>query len=206
MRLRSASAALAGLGAAGLALALTASTGSAQQSSSKYPWDPVCPWGRLSNGKGMLVRCIDKAEAAVLSTRGPAPTAPAPSASAAPAPSASSAPPATTPAAATLLALTVTPDEGALPAAEKKLKEGRAKLEACVTDNGGLDKDEGEVHVRFLVRARGRAEGVSVSKASAVSKKAADCVAHVVDRRWVGTPESPMVGATAVVKFGRVKK
>jgi hypothetical protein len=60
--------------------------------------------------------------------------------------------------------------------------------------------------VRFLVRAKGVAEGVSVAKRTNMSKEAAQCVADVVDRRRVGTPESPMVGATVLVKFVKLDK
>jgi hypothetical protein len=62
------------------------------------------------------------------------------------------------------------------------------------------------VSVRFLVRGKGVAEGVSVAKRTNMSKEAAQCVAEVVDRRRVGTPESPMVGATVLVKFVKLDK
>ena len=29
----------------------------------RYPFDPACPWGRVGNGKGMVVRCISEDEA-----------------------------------------------------------------------------------------------------------------------------------------------
>src|SRR5690606_209198 len=29
----------------------------------RYPFDPACPWGRISNGKGMIHRCLSKSEA-----------------------------------------------------------------------------------------------------------------------------------------------
>src|SRR5262245_20543041 len=38
---------------------------------SRYPYDPACPWGRLSNGKGMLVRCLGEQEAQVLNAKAP---------------------------------------------------------------------------------------------------------------------------------------
>ena len=100
----------------------------------------------------------------------------------------------------------VTADEGTLPQAEKKLSAAKDKLIGCVADNGGLEKESADVQVRFLVGARGRAEGVSVHKKSGLGAKAATCVADVVDRRTVGTPDVPMVGATAVIKFSRVKR
>jgi hypothetical protein len=184
---------------------LATSAGSAQEAS-RYPYDPVCEWGRIANGKGMLVRCITHDEAARLMTLPPAPQ---PVASTAAAPSASAAVPEAPPAedeSATLAGIVVTADQGKLPAAEKKLALGKEKFLDCIAKNGGLEKPEGEVYVRFLVGDRGRAQGVSVQKRVAVGDKAAKCVADVVDRRWVGTPEAPMVGATAVVKFSRVKK
>jgi hypothetical protein len=36
-----------------------------------------------------------------------------------------------------------------------------------------------------------------------VSTEAARCVADIVDRRRVGMPEEPMVGATVFIKFGK---
>src|SRR6188472_3486478 len=29
----------------------------------RYPYDPACPWGRINNGKGVIVRCLSEAEA-----------------------------------------------------------------------------------------------------------------------------------------------
>ncbi len=83
-------------------------------------------------------------------------------------------------------------DEGTLGVG--KLGAPKDKYLACVQKNGGINGKTGEVSVRFLVRAKGVAEGVSVEKRTNLSKEAAECVAEVVDRRRVGTPESPMVG------------
>ncbi len=199
----------------------------------RYPYDPACAWGRIGNGKGMVVRCISEDEAKALraapaqapaASAKPAPTAPnvssgkpagepaAPPSSAAPeaAPdSAADAEPAPTPApdADAPLEVTVGPvtaDEGTLGVG--KLGMPKDRYAACVQKNGGLSAKTGEVSVRFLVRGKGVAEGVSVSKRSNISKEAAQCVADVVDRRRVGTPESPMVGATVLVKFTKVDK
>jgi hypothetical protein len=98
----------------------------------------------------------------------------------------------------------VTAEEGTLGVG--KLGAPKDKYVACVQKNGGLSGKTGEVSVRFLVRGKGIAEGVSVSKRSNMSKEAAQCVAEVVDRRRVGTPESPMVGATVLVKFTKLDK
>lgn len=202
--------AVASVGLVGVALGASPS---AAQESSRYPYDPVCPWGRLSNGKGMLVRCIAQEEATGLAVAGPGrPTKPAPSASSAPSasPSASSEPqsaPEEDPAKLfTLKSVSVTADQGKLGIAEKKLAQAKDKMFECLAKHGGLEKNEGEVAVRFLVSARGRAEGVSVHKRVAVGSAAAECIAHVVDRRPVGSPEAPMVGATALFRFGKLKK
>jgi outer membrane biosynthesis protein TonB len=196
----------------------------------RYPYDPACAWGRVGNGKGMVVRCISEDEAKALRVAAAAPVAkPAPStspsvSSAKPAPEPSPAPssvapevvpeptpepePAPAPSDADApLEVTVGPvtaDEGTLGVG--KLGMPKDKYVACVQKNGGLSGKSGEVSVRFLVRAKGVAEGVSVAKRTNLSKEAAQCVAEVVDRRRVGTPDSPMVGASVVVKFAKVDK
>ncbi|MEB2312796.1 MAG: hypothetical protein OZ921_11610 [Sorangiineae bacterium] len=180
---------------------------------SRYPYDPVCSWGRLANGKGMMSRCITRAEAEWLERRGDGgapPAAPAPSA--APAPPASAGEPdagraAPTPEQAELEVQVgpVTADEGSLPQAEKKLGVPKDRYAECVKKNGGLSAPTGEVTIRFLVRSRGRAEGVSVARSRSVSAEGAHCIADVIDRRYVGTPAAPMVGASVVVKFSRRK-
>lgn len=195
----------------------------------RYPYDPACAWGRVGNGKGMVVRCMSEDEAKTLRAAAPAPVAgakPAPApgvTSAKPAPDATAATGSTTttetpaetadaepapdanPDAALDVAVgPVTAEEGTLGVG--KLGAPKDKYIACVQKNGGLSGKTGEVSVRFLVRGKGIAEGVSVSKRSNLSKEAAQCVAEVVDRRRVGTPESPMVGATVLVKFTKLDK
>jgi hypothetical protein len=102
--------------------------------------------------------------------------------------------------------VSVTADEGKLESARRKLRAPRDKFARCVADNGGLSAEAGEVTVRFLVRERGRAEGTEVEKRLGVSEGAAKCIAGVVDRRPVGTPEGPVVGATAVIRITRQLK
>jgi len=197
----------------------------------RYPYDPACPWGRISNGKGLIVRCLGEAEAQGLrsgtlvqsgtlpvaaSAASGAPAVPA-AASAAPPPVApeegavadASAPaPAPAPAPSTdKLEITVGPvtaDTGTLGIG--KLGAARDRYLKCVNDNGGLKDPSGEVQVRFMLRQRGRAEGVSVAKRSGVSAEAARCVSEVVDRRYVGVPAEPIVGATVAIKFVKAAK
>ena len=194
----------------------------------RYPYDPACAWGRVGNGKGMVVRCISEDEAKTLrsvatpvaaakpgpsspgvSSAKPAPEAAAAAGTAAESAADSAAEPEPAPstdadAALDVVVGPVTADEGTLGIG--KLGAPKDKYSACVQKNGGLSGKSGEVSVRFLVRGKGVAEGVSVAKRTNLSKEAAQCVAEVVDRRRVGTPESPLVGATVLVKFTKLDK
>ncbi|HEY4160161.1 MAG TPA: hypothetical protein VGM29_18740 [Polyangiaceae bacterium] len=195
----------------------------------RYPYDPACPWGRISNGKGMILRCVSESEAQALRAgavpaqaattttgappNGSAPTASAPPALAATAPAASASAddandsdgnPPSVGADIEVTVGPVTADSGQLGVG--KLGAPRDRYVKCLLDNGGLKDKTAEVHVRFLVQKRGRAEGVSVVKRVNVSAEAARCVSEVVDRRYVGVPEAPIVGATVLVKFAKVGK
>lgn len=192
-----------------------ASPARAAEGEQRYPYDPVCPWGRLADGRGMLVRCLKQDEVTVLA----APAAPqkATEATEGKAPPAAESPkdavikdPATNDVVASepkdatakpreVFVDKVGPivvDTGELPLAVKKLSEPKDRYLDCVNKNGGLTGDSAEVSVRFLVRERGRAEGVSVAKSKGMSAEAARCIADVVDRRYVGYPAAPIVGAT----------
>src|SRR5690606_29834311 len=154
----------------------------------RYPYDPACAWGRIANGQGMLHRCISKDEAQSLLQQSPSelaatgtlPTAP-------PEPEVKEAPP-------RAFTLTVGPIE----AEEGEMTVGALdkpvdRYRSCIEENGGLEAAQGKIIVRFLVRAeRGRAEGTELDSFEGVSKKAAQCVASVVDRRRVGTPSVPL--------------
>lgn len=170
----------------------------------RYPFDPACPWGRVADGHGMLIRCLNPAEASRLLQVevGAQPLGSA----------------ATTPetkseggsdnktlddeSAQTVQKLSVdsvgpaVADAGELPLAGKKLALPKDRYIECVTKHGGLTAKQGKVVVRFLVRERGRAEGVAVKSHSGMSPAAAKCIADVVDRRYVGYPAAPIVGAT----------
>jgi outer membrane biosynthesis protein TonB len=175
----------------------------------RYPYDPACLWGRLANGKGTVVRCLTEKEAGAvtaLMTPAAAPAAAAPAAvtPASTEPSTTDAAPATPSEPTTTKGIQVTvgpvtADKGELGLG--KLGVPKDRYAKCVEDNGGLKGTSGEVHVRFLVRSKGVAEGVSVQKRQNVSAEAAHCIAEVVDRRRVGVPDEPLVGATLVIKL-----
>ncbi|HTV23397.1 MAG TPA: hypothetical protein VMG12_32130 [Polyangiaceae bacterium] len=186
----------------------------------RYPFDPVCPWGRVADGRGILVRCLDAAEAQRLA-------APARAASPAPTPAASAPPPASPapvaeprrPVEAPALAASAPApkpssrkvvlervsaaraDTGELPEARTQLVRANDRYLACVDGNGGITSSPASVTVRFLVRERGRAEGVSVKERTGLSMAAAKCVASVIDRRFVGYPAAPIVGADLTIDF-----
>lgn len=169
----------------------------------RYPYDPACPWGRISNGKGMIVRCISEREARSL-----AGDAPLESGVTGAAPAGSREP--RNDGAAERFEVTVgpvVPDEGA-PGnfSNERLAQPKARYAQCVIDHGGLQRSPAEVEVRFLVRPKGVAEGVSVNKRTGISQEAAQCVAEIIDRRRVGLPDAPLVGATVVVRFDKAAK
>jgi hypothetical protein len=161
-----------------------------------YPYDPVCAWGRLSDGQGMLIRCLEPNEASTLLQK------PAPEKPAAAAPTVA---PARPPESAKLAVTNIGPaqaDTGELPLAVKKLGLAKDRYVECVATHGGLSEKKARVVIRFLVRERGRAEGVSVKSYQGLSLEAAKCIADVVDRRYVGYPAAPMVGATIPIELG----
>jgi len=177
----------------------------------RYPFDPVCPWGRVADGQGILLRCLERAEAQGLLGAVPVPArgagaagvAAAPPGSAA-VPGATLAPPARPAAYKNVMVQQVGPaqaDTGELPEAQLQLRKVQERYAQCVEANGGLERAEGRVTLRFLVRERGRAEGVAVKDRQGVSLAAAKCVAEIVDRRYVGYPAVPIVGATLTIDF-----
>jgi hypothetical protein len=93
-------------------------------------------------------------------------------------------------------------DAGELPEAQGQLRRPIDRYARCVEENGGLEGAAGQVTLRFLVRERGRAEGVAVKDRRGVSLAAAKCIADVVDRRYVGYPAAPIVGATLTIALG----
>jgi hypothetical protein len=197
MRLRNAHRVLAAT-AIGLAALVTVLVEASAEDAdtSRYPYDPACAWGRVANGKGMLLRCLTEQESQRLAAVSrPAPSAP-PSASP---PTDRDAGAPASPQNLTAEVTRVDAEIGTLPLAPRKLGLAADRFVQCVATNGGLSAGSGEAQVRFLVRERGRAEGVSVAKRSGMSVAAARCIADVIDRRFVGIPEEPIVGAKAVV-------
>lgn len=183
----------------------------------RYPFDPACAWGRIADGRGILLRCLTQEESQRLMSPGSANVAATGKPQEKPvkdkgtAVGGSTATTATTTATTTastkpvsevLVAevVSVVPDEGKLPLALKKLGQPLDRYSTCVREHGGLLADTAQVDVRFLVQELGRAEGASVEKYRGMSTEAAHCIAAVVDRRPTGTPEAPMVGAVVTIR------
>ena len=82
------------------------------------------------------------------------------------------------------------------------LLEGIGK---CVAEHGGLKGAKGKLELTFLVRARGRAEGVEIDNAKGISEEAASCVRLLVKNRAVGAPSADPVGVKATFSFERPK-
>lgn len=182
---------------------LAAAEEGAAEPAVRYPFDPVCPWGRVADGQGLLVRCLEAAEAARLGA-GSAKAPPAAAAEPRP-PALSRVEPAPPGASSRRVSLSsVSParaDTGELPEAHGQLGRAGDRYVQCVQGNGGITSSPASVTVRFLVRERGRAEGVTVKERSGLSLAAAKCVAGVVDRRYVGYPAAPIVGADMSFEF-----
>lgn len=176
------------------------------ESPERYPYDPACPWGRLSDGHGMLIRCLGPAEAsALLQSPASEPAAAKQKDRSAAEPKQVADAKSNDSAQRQKLAVTalgpVQAESGELPLAEKKLGLAKDRYIECVRMHGGLTKTKGKVVVRFLVRERGRAEGVSVKSVDGMSEQAGKCIADVVDRRYVGYPAAPIVGATIPIEL-----
>jgi hypothetical protein len=199
---------------------------SAPSSPQRYPYDPVCAWGRIGDGRGMIVRCLTREEAQRLTTTALTPTKNPPTVSSAPvttapvatapvttapvattpvattgSPTASTAPTSTAPLQAELVGLVA--ETGELPMARKKLAMPVDRYVSCVNTHGGLQGTTGQIVVRFIVTERGRAEGAGVEKFEGMTEAAAHCIADVVDRRPTGTPEAPIVEARVTLRISR---
>jgi hypothetical protein len=164
---------------------------------------PRCPYGALEDPHRGFVRCLlpDERDAGwVPPPPGDAPAAP--SASAAPAPGPSAAPPAPAPAPPPLVEIGEPKFEnGDVTKVEKSLGKASAGLARCIADNGGLAGESGSVKIQFLVRSRGRAEGVEVLAAKGVSAEAAGCVRRLLKNKAIGAPSADPVGVTVVITF-----
>lgn len=158
---------------------------------------PRCPYGELNDPHRGFVRCLspDERDAGWLPPPPQDPVAPPPD----PVKPAPAAPP----------LVEVSPpkfENGEVPRAEKFLGGATADIAKCIADNGGLTAATGSLKVQFLVRARGRAEGVEVLGAKGISAEAASCVRLLLKNKAVGAPTSDPVGVTVTLTLKAAPK
>jgi hypothetical protein len=72
---------------------------------------------------------------------------------------------------------------------------------ACIADHGGLSGKRGKIKLQFLVRSRGRAEGVEILSAAGVTDEATACIADRLKNRVVGPPTADPVGVTVTLEL-----
>jgi hypothetical protein len=164
---------------------------------------PRCPYGELSDPHRGFVRCLapDERDAGWLP---PQPQAP-PKVADAPAPGAKD------PAAPAVPAVVGPPplvdigapkfENGEVPRTEKALTKAAAEIATCVAEHGGLTGATGTIKIQFLVRNRGRAEGVEVLSAKGVSPDAAACVRVLLKNKPIGPPSADPVGVTVTISL-----
>lgn len=165
--------------------------------------EPRCPYGELSDPHRGFVRCLapDERDAGWLPPQPQAPP-PSPDAPAAKDPTpAPTAPPAA--AGPPPLVDIGSPkfENGEVPRAEKALTKAAGEIATCVADHGGLTAATGTIKVQFLVRNRGRAEGVEVLSSKGVSPDAAACVRVLLKNKPIGPPTSDPVGVTVTISL-----
>lgn len=160
---------------------------------------PRCPYGELSDPHRGFVRCLtpDERDAGWLPppSQEPAPAPEAPDAGKAP--TAATPPPSGPPPLVELGAPKF--DNGEVPKVEKSLNGMLTDIAKCVAEHGGLASPAGSLKVQFLVRARGRAEGVEVLSAKGIGAEAASCVRLLFKNRSVGVPTVDPVGVTVTL-------
>jgi hypothetical protein len=163
---------------------------------------PRCPYGELVDPHRGFVRCLDPDErdAGWL----PPPPQPAPPSTAevpdagakdpepAPAPAIAGPPPLVDIGAPRF-------ENGEVPRAEKSLTKAATDIARCVADHGGLTAATATLKIQFLVRARGRAEGVEVLSAKGLGTDAAACVRVLLKNKPVGPPSADPVGVTVTI-------
>lgn len=212
-------------GAAGDLAADPRAPGAGQDAGADAVADGDCPHGRLEDPHRGFVRCLqpDEADASWLPPRpqpDPAdagvpgdaapPTDAAPPADAA-LPPVDAAPPDATP-------LTPPPGppplvefkpaaftNGDVPNVDKRLQKLADGIATCVAEGGGLSSASGSLKLQFLVRERGRAEGVEILGAKGVSAGAQECVRLLLKNKPVGTPSSDPVGVTVTISLKTAK-
>jgi hypothetical protein len=160
---------------------------------------PRCPYGELTDPHRGFIRCLlpDERDAGWLPPPGPSepPKAEPPKAE----PPKAEPPKVGPPPVVAIGAPTF--ENGQVTRVEKSLGKASADIARCVAEHGGLRGDAGSMKVQFLVRSRGRAEGVEILAAKGVSAEASACVRVLLKNKAIGAPSADPVGVTVVLSF-----
>jgi hypothetical protein len=92
-------------------------------------------------------------------------------------------------------------ENGEVPRAEKALTKAATDIAKCVAEHGGLTAATGTLKVQFLVRNRGRAEGVEILNAKGIGPDAAACVRVLLKNKPIGPPSADPVGVTVTISL-----
>jgi hypothetical protein len=151
---------------------------------------PGCPYGALEDPHRGFVRCLGASERdAGFQPMAPETPNAQDDAGVSPPSTSSSGPPSVEVGAPKF-------ESGEVPKIEKILAKSANDVAACVADNGGLSGASGSMKVQFLVRPRGRAEGVEVKSGKGVSEAAMSCVRTLFKNKQVGAPTADPTGVT----------
>ncbi len=168
---------------------------------------PRCPYGELDDPHRGFIRCLlpDERDAGWLPppSQPPAPPPTAnPPADAGPAPDGGKdIKPAGPPPLVEIGAPTFENGEVPKVRLDKALNAASADIGKCVAEHGGLNAPLGSLKVQFLVRSRGRAEGVEILTSKGVSADAAACVRLLLKNRAIGAPTVDPVGVTLTISL-----
>jgi pyruvate/2-oxoglutarate dehydrogenase complex dihydrolipoamide acyltransferase (E2) component len=174
--------------------ALDAAPSEAGSIASADAGDGGCPYGRLEDPHRGFVRCLGPGEAdAGWLPPGPqgAEDAGAPSTPDA-APSAAEPPPVVEMGEPSF-------ENGQVASAAKFLAAQADAIGRCIGEHGGLGAGAGKLKVQFLVRGRGRAEGVEIVSAKGIGEPAKECVRLLLKNKNVGPPSADPVGVTVTI-------
>ena len=156
--------------------------------------DGLCPWGRLGDGHGTLVRCLTIDEARVLAKSSKRDTGTGAGAATVTSDE---------PSAIVAVVNSIVFEGESISSAKQNLASLASDYQSCVARHGGLRHEEGEVRIRFHIDSRGVARDASVSRRRFLTVQAARCVADIVDHRFVGIPKSKASVGTLVIHFAR---
>ncbi|WP_437671343.1 hypothetical protein [Sorangium sp. So ce131] len=166
-----------------------------------------CPHGSLEDPHRGFVRCLEPGEADA-GWLPPSPQPEPPPDDAGPPPSDGGPPDAAPPDASVASSPPPTVEikepefmNGDVPNVAKRLEKSSADIAKCVADNGGLTGAAGNIKLQFLVRVRGRAEGVEVLSSRGVTPEAERCIRQLLKNKPIGTPSADPVGVTVTLSL-----